>query len=131
MLGLILMVGYPLILRRIFWFVRLTVLVALLLPGSIPTMLLLLTKYTLDIVDSEGIIITFVGSLIMSIFEVLPPMVQTLIIPILALVIVVAYLVAIKLLNPKEPLISTIRRQRDIAYNKFVKIPTELVDDQD
>lgn len=125
------MVGYPLILRRIFWFVRLTVLVALLLPGSIPTMLLLLTKYTLDIVDSEGIIITFVGSLIMSIFEVLPPMVQTLIIPILALVIVVAYLVAIKLLNPKEPLISTIRRQRDIAYNKFVKIPTELVDDQD
>lgn len=125
------MVGYPLILRRIFWFVRLTVLVALLLPGSIPTMLLLLTKYTLDIVDSEGIIITFVGSLIMSIFEVLPPMVQTLIIPILALVIVVAYLVAIKLLNPKESLISTIKRQRDTAYNKFVKIPTEMVDDQD
>ena len=118
------MVGYPLILRRIFWFVRLAVLLALLLPGSIPTILLLLTKYTLDIVDKEGIIISFIGDLIKDIFELLPPLVQTLIIPILVLLVVTGYLVAIKLLNPNEPLIITIKKQRDAAYHKFVKIPS-------
>ena len=102
MLGMIIMVGYPLILRRIFWFVRLAVLVALLLPGSIPTMLLLLTKYTLDIVDTEGIIISFISTLIKDIFELLPPLIQTLIIPILVLLVVTGYLVAIKLLNPND-----------------------------
>ena len=124
MLGMIIMVGYPLILRRIFWFVRLAVLVALLLPGSIPTMLLLLTKYTLDIVYTEGIIISFISTLIKDIFELLPPLIQTLIIPILVLLVVTGYLVAIKLLNPNEPLITTIKKQRDAAYQKFVKIPS-------
>ena len=123
MLSMIKMVGYPLILRRIFWFVRLIVLLALLLPGSIPTILLLLTKYTLDIVDTEGIIISSISDLIKDIFGLLPPFVETLIIPILILLVVTGYIVTIKLLNPNESLITTIKKQRDAAYLKFVKIP--------
>jgi hypothetical protein len=114
---------YSLILRRIFWFIRLTVIVILLLPGSLPTIFLLLTRFTLDIVDPEGIIISFIGATIMGIFELLPLLVQTLIIPILVILLVITYLVALKLLNPKEPLTAIIRRKRNSAYKKFVKIP--------
>ncbi len=126
MILLLIMIGgkISLFLRRIFWLIKLTLIVTLLLPGSIPTIFLFLTKYTLNIVDPEDLIISFVSGFISGIFDLLPPLVQTLIIPILVLLVVITYLIALKILHPKESLITIMRKKRDSAYEKFVKIPS-------
>ena len=114
---------YQKYLRRVVWFIRLVIVVILLIPSSIPAILLFLAKYTLAIVDPENIVINFVSETYWGVLNQFPVIIQELAVTIIITKIVLLYLIVIKLLHPGESISFVMKRQFTMAYNRYVKIP--------
>ena len=114
---------YQKYLRRLIWFFRLVIVVILLIPSSIPAILLFLAKYTLGIVDPDNIVINFMTETYWGVLNQFPVIIQELLVPILVTKVVLLYMLFIKLLNPGESISLVMKRKISITYEKYVKIP--------
>ncbi|MCY3411894.1 MAG: hypothetical protein INQ03_09720 [Candidatus Heimdallarchaeota archaeon] len=105
------------------WFIRLVLAIAILIPGSIPALLLFITRYVLRIFDPNDLLINSVGIAFDSFMLMIPAPLHIWIRPLIILKVVLIYFLVIKLMHPREKLGNVLRRKFKTTYDRYVKAP--------
>ena len=97
--------------------------IVLLIPGSIPTILVFISKYTLSLFDKEDIVLNYVTGMYFDFLAFFPYAIQDFVIPFLVLISILVYLIGLKLQHPEESISLTINRKVNGTYKKYIKYP--------
>lgn len=112
-------------LRIFLWFLRVAIIIFVLIPGTIPALIVASLSYIISLLDPNRIVHTFLGEIYRNHFLVLPLWTQQIIFVCTALILLTGFIIR-EINRLEDPnILKSFRIKFERIYERYLKFPTE------